>query len=106
MDGSRVNYTPDEGISGPELATWLWKRFDEGCSIRMLSPHSFSETTFNLLRDVQTIFGSFVSSNSYLTPENSQGFAPHYDDIEAFIIQVRIRFLGHIGRTASVPNCC
>lgn len=26
--------------------------------------------------------------NAYLTPPNSQGFAPHYDDIEAFILQV------------------
>ena len=26
--------------------------------------------------------------SSYLTPPDSQGFAPHYDDIEAFILQV------------------
>ena len=26
--------------------------------------------------------------NSYLTPPGSQGFAPHYDDIEAFVIQL------------------
>ena len=25
---------------------------------------------------------------SYLTPAGTQGFAPHYDDIEAFVIQV------------------
>lgn len=24
----------------------------------------------------------------YLTPPDSQGFAPHYDDIDAFILQV------------------
>ena len=24
----------------------------------------------------------------YLTPPGSQGFAPHYDDIEAFVIQL------------------
>lgn len=29
-----------------------------------------------------------MGANSYLTPPNSQGFAPHYDDIEAFILQV------------------
>ena len=27
----------------------------------------------------------------YLTPANSQGFAPHYDDIEAFILQLEGR---------------
>lgn len=29
-----------------------------------------------------------VGANVYLTPPNSQGFAPHYDDIEAFVLQV------------------
>ena len=31
-----------------------------------------------------------VGSNAYLTPGGApnQGFAPHYDDIEAFILQV------------------
>lgn len=24
----------------------------------------------------------------YLTPPDSQGFAPHYDDIEAFVLQL------------------
>lgn len=27
-------------------------------------------------------------SNAYLTPPGSQGFAPHYDDIDAFIMQL------------------
>lgn len=37
---------------------------------------------------LQEFFGCFVGANSYLTPPDSQGFAPHYDDIEAFIIQI------------------
>lgn len=37
---------------------------------------------------LQEYFHCFVGANSYLTPPNSQGFAPHYDDIEAFILQV------------------
>jgi len=37
---------------------------------------------------LQEFFGCFVGANSYLTPPNSQGFAPHYDDIEAFILQL------------------
>ena len=30
----------------------------------------------------------FVFSFRYLTPPGTQGFAPHYDDIEAFILQL------------------
>lgn len=29
-----------------------------------------------------------TGANFYLTPPNSQGFAPHFDDIEAFVLQV------------------
>lgn len=29
-----------------------------------------------------------IGANVYLTPPNSQGFAPHYDDIEAFVLQL------------------
>lgn len=29
-----------------------------------------------------------IGVNAYLTPPNSQGFAPHYDDIEAFVLQL------------------
>ena len=32
-----------------------------------------------------------VLSPSYLTPAGSQGFAPHYDDIEAFVLQLEGR---------------
>jgi bifunctional lysine-specific demethylase and histidyl-hydroxylase NO66 len=27
-------------------------------------------------------------ANVYLTPPGQQGFAPHYDDIEAFLLQI------------------
>lgn len=37
---------------------------------------------------LQEFFGCFVGANLYLTPPNSQGFAPHYDDVEAFILQI------------------
>ena len=34
---------------------------------------------------------SIISLCSYLTPPGSQGFAPHYDDIEAFVVQLEGR---------------
>ncbi|OXB63355.1 hypothetical protein ASZ78_001931 [Callipepla squamata] len=29
-----------------------------------------------------------AGANTYLTPPGTQGFAPHYDDIEAFVLQL------------------
>lgn len=40
---------------------------------------------------VQEYLGTFVGANLYLTPPDSQGFAPHFDDIEAFVVQVEGR---------------
>lgn len=35
--------------------------------------------------------GLFYFHSSYLTPAGSQGFSPHYDDIEAFVLQLEGR---------------
>lgn len=40
---------------------------------------------------MQEFFHCLVGFNAYLTPPNSQGFAPHYDDIEAFVLQIEGR---------------
>lgn len=37
---------------------------------------------------LQEYFGTSVGANIYLTPSGTQGFAPHYDDIEAFVLQL------------------
>jgi lysine-specific demethylase/histidyl-hydroxylase NO66 len=37
---------------------------------------------------LQEFLGSMVGANMYLTPPGTQGFAPHYDDVEVFILQL------------------
>lgn len=59
-----------------------------GCSVRLLCPQLFLPQVRYRLSLLQEYFGCFVGANVYLTPPGSQGFAPHYDDIEAFIMQL------------------
>ena len=85
----------------------VWDAYNEGCSIRVLNPHTYSTHIWKLLSCLQEYFGSLVGANTYLTPPGSQGFAPHYgkinddqcsrrctssvrfaDDIDAFILQL------------------
>jgi ribosomal protein L16 Arg81 hydroxylase len=33
-------------------------------------------------------FGCVVGSNVYYTPADSQGFAPHFDDVDVFVLQI------------------
>ncbi|KAG7348634.1 cupin domain containing protein [Nitzschia inconspicua] len=67
----------------------LWSHYDAGCTIRLLCPHKHNDTIQAVLSHLETEFQCMVGANAYLTPpQSSQGFAPHYDDIEAFCLQL------------------
>lgn len=83
-DDTRYTFNPD----GKVYPAIIWDKYKEGCSIRLLNPQTYSKNVWKLCSILQEYFHSFVGTNTYLTPPNSQGFAPHYDDIEAFILQL------------------
>lgn len=66
----------------------VWDYFNNECSVRLLNPQLFAPEIYKFMANLQEYFGSLVGCNVYLTPPFSQGFAPHYDDIEAFVVQV------------------
>ena len=86
-DQQRQTLNPEGRCYAPNI----WKFYEEGCSIRLKNPQTFSKNVWKFSSKLQEYFGCFVGSNVYLTPPGSQGFAPHYDDIEAFIIQLEGR---------------
>lgn len=69
----------------------VWDHYGQGCSVRLLNPHTYLPELFKLNTTLQEYFHCLVGANAYLTPPNSQGFAPHYDDIEAFVLQIEGR---------------
>uniref|UniRef100_A0AAY4DKM5 Bifunctional lysine-specific demethylase and histidyl-hydroxylase n=1 Tax=Denticeps clupeoides TaxID=299321 RepID=A0AAY4DKM5_9TELE len=83
-NGKRKTHNPP----GRALSCSVWKYYESGCSLRLLNPQAFSSTVWNVLSILQEMFGSMVGANIYLTPAGTQGFAPHYDDIEAFVVQL------------------
>ncbi|PSN44531.1 hypothetical protein C0J52_14684 [Blattella germanica] len=84
VDGKRETHNPD----GRALPSLVWDYYKNGCSVRMINPQTFIPKLALLTTSLQDFLGSFCGANFYLTPPDSQGFAPHYDDIEAFILQV------------------
>ncbi|XP_063237656.1 ribosomal oxygenase 1 isoform X2 [Bacillus rossius redtenbacheri] len=82
--GRRETHNP-EGRAFPSV---VWGHYGAGCSVRLLNPQSFHPKLHLLNATLQEYLGCFVGANAYLTPPQSQGFAPHYDDIEAFILQL------------------
>ncbi|XP_028253352.1 ribosomal oxygenase 1 [Parambassis ranga] len=83
-NGKRETHNPP----GRALPFTVWDFYESGCSLRMLNPQAFSSTVWNVLSILQEHFGSMAGANVYLTPAGTQGFAPHYDDIEAFVVQL------------------
>ncbi|XP_005047193.1 PREDICTED: bifunctional lysine-specific demethylase and histidyl-hydroxylase NO66 [Ficedula albicollis] len=83
-DGVRETHNP----SGRALPAVVWDFYQNGCSLRLLCPQAFSPTVWHFLSILQEQFGSMAGANTYLTPPGTQGFAPHYDDIEAFVLQL------------------
>ncbi|KAF4523338.1 hypothetical protein B566_EDAN013523 [Ephemera danica] len=83
-NGERKTMNPEGRASPMEV----WDFYKKGCSVRILNPQTFNVKIWTLNSMLQEYFGCFVGANIYLTPPGTQGFAPHYDDIEAFVLQL------------------
>ncbi|VDK85470.1 unnamed protein product [Litomosoides sigmodontis] len=69
----------------------IQKRIKAGCSIQFTNPQSFCDSVWYYCDLLQEVFGCFVGANTYITPRNTAGFAPHWDDIDAFLLQLEGR---------------
>ena len=82
---SRDDYTYDDGhISRTAVA----RHYGGGATI--ILPH-LHESLFQLgefARSLEEIFSCHVQTNIYLTPSGNQGFPPHYDNHDVFIMQI------------------
>ena len=90
--GVRSTHNSNDGFSDvskvADYAT-VMKRFQEDkCSVRVLHPQRWSDKLWTLLSNLENFWQSPTGCNAYWTPPNSQGFAPHWDDIDAFVLQL------------------
>ena len=53
-----------------------------------MHPQQWHQPCFELCSCLQEHFGFPVGCSAYLTPPNTQGFPPHYDDVEIIVLQV------------------
>ena len=67
----------------------VWKLHRERkASIRLRKPQEYCDELWALMSRLESHWGSFAGSNIYVTPPGAQGFAPHWDDVDAYILQV------------------
>ena len=69
----------------------VWRRYADGCSVRVLHPQRWCDALHSTLGVLERHFNCAAGCNAYLTPPGSAGFAPHYDDVDAFVCQLEGR---------------
>ncbi|KAG5188882.1 cupin superfamily protein-domain-containing protein [Tribonema minus] len=112
VEGRRVTLNPPapEGEEGGAAVDegFVWGSFERGCSLRMPCPQKYCDKVHALLASLEEEWGCMVGANVYLTPPGHQGFAPHYDDIEAFLLQIegskRWKVYAPAGAETSLPR--
>jgi len=93
-DGKRYTFN-EEGERATESKV-MSMYTEKGYTMRILHPQEFSLGLYSICAALQEWFGCVVGANIYVTPPNAQGFAPHYDDVDVFILQVEGRKLWKI----------
>ena len=84
-DVARGEYTNDAGKVQPlEVA----RRFDDGATVIFNQLHKRVPTLARLCVALGRRFSSRVQTNVYLTPPDAQGFAPHWDTHDVFVLQI------------------
>ncbi|KAG7483604.1 hypothetical protein MATL_G00040160 [Megalops atlanticus] len=67
----------------------LKRDFDQKrVTIQFHQPQRFKDELWRIQEQLECFFGALVGSNVYITPQESQGLPPHYDDVEVFILQL------------------
>lgn len=74
--------------SGPVDVAELQACMADGWSVRFLRPNEFLESNSAFVAAMEKEFNCYCGVNSYWTPAASQGFAPHYDDVDVFLVQL------------------
>lgn len=84
-DVSRDEYTNDNGRVQPlDVA----RQFDDGATVVFRQLQKRVPTLARLCVALGRSFSSRVQTNVYLTPPDAQGFAPHWDTHDVFVLQV------------------
>lgn len=82
--GRSTHNGPTGQIAGKEA----WTAFQTGASLRLLRPQIYAEGIYRLCAHLEAFVDCVVGANVYITPKGCQGFAPHFDDVDAFVCQV------------------
>ena len=77
-----------ESFDGVLDIAQIQSEYRSGSTVVLLALHRTWAPLRELCESLEDDFTHLVHANAYLTPEDSTGFAPHYDTHEVFVLQV------------------
>ena len=87
---------PDGRVDAAAIA----REYGRGATIVFNELHESIPALGEFCRAVEEAFSSQVTTNVYLTPAGNQGFPPHYDNHDVFVMQIAGRKLWRLWETA------
>ncbi len=66
----------------------LYRQFADGSTIVLAQLQNYMPTLASLCRALEYEFSMPFQANVYLTPEKAQGFQPHHDTHDVFVLQI------------------
>lgn len=83
-----VTTTPKKATEGVVDKEKLFAYFFAGNTVILNSHERHSREVLHLRHVAERVFGAKAQANIYLTPRGSQGFTPHWDTHDVFVLQV------------------
>ena len=65
----------------------LEQAFKDKFTVQFYQPQRFGDELHRINAMLENLFGSLAGASAYLTPANTQGLAPHWDDVDVFVLQ-------------------
>jgi len=92
IDACACKISKDKKVNKTNLklsAKGVQQALNENFTIQLHQPQRFCNELWKIQHHLECFFASLVGSNVYITPQNSQGLAPHHDDVEVFVLQLQ-----------------
>lgn len=92
IDFKRIDYEVPTRKSDAKICSAMMKAcFRDSYSCQFYQPQRYSDDLHRLCASFENTFGCLTGSSVYLTPPKAQALAPHYDDVDVFILQVCVK---------------
>ncbi len=89
VQGVREDAPAAARAGAPADASALAALLARGYTLQVHQPQRFNAPLWQLCAALEASLGSLVGANVYVTPPGCQGLAPHYDDVDIWVLHTQ-----------------